>query len=135
VANLSKSTEAERLVIQRVGQVLFRDRLMTCWQGRCPPDPRWIEFSHLRRDRPENALGGRFAVNPTTFARNARLSGGINVHRIERLYDNSSCFALATQRALPQTTVYIGFVDPLETGHDLAHISRHKARVNGRVGR
>ena len=36
IAGLPKTTEAERLIIQRVGQDIFRDRLMTYWQGRCP---------------------------------------------------------------------------------------------------
>ena len=51
VANLPKSTEAERLVIQRVGQGIFRDRLMTYWQGRCPltgiDDPALLRASHI----------------------------------------------------------------------------------------
>lgn len=51
VANLPKSTEAERLVIQRVGQDIFRDRLMTYWQGRCPltgiTDPALLRASHI----------------------------------------------------------------------------------------
>ncbi len=32
---LPQTTEAERLVVQRVGQNLFRDALMDYWQGRC----------------------------------------------------------------------------------------------------
>ena len=51
VENLPKSTEAERLVIQRVGQDIFRDRLMTYWQGRCPltgiTDPALLRASHI----------------------------------------------------------------------------------------
>lgn len=51
VANLPKSTEAERLVIQRVGQDIFRDRLMTYWQSRCPltsiTDPALLRASHI----------------------------------------------------------------------------------------
>lgn len=51
VANLPKSTEAERLIIQRVGQDIFRDRLMTYWQGRCPltgiTDPALLRASHI----------------------------------------------------------------------------------------
>lgn len=30
-----KSTEVERLVVQRVGQRIFRDSLISYWQGRC----------------------------------------------------------------------------------------------------
>lgn len=51
VANLPKSAEAERLVIQRVGQNIFRDRLMTYWQGRCPltgiTDAALLRASHI----------------------------------------------------------------------------------------
>jgi hypothetical protein len=35
-ANLPRTTEAERMVIQRIGQDLFRDALMDYWEGRCP---------------------------------------------------------------------------------------------------
>ena len=34
-ANLQRSTEVERLAIQRVGQNLFRASLLDYWQGRC----------------------------------------------------------------------------------------------------
>ena len=51
IAGLPKSTEAERLVLQRVGQDIFRDRLMTYWQGRCPltgiTDPALLRASHI----------------------------------------------------------------------------------------
>jgi hypothetical protein len=35
-ANLPRTTEAERIVIQRIGQDLFRDALMDYWSGCCP---------------------------------------------------------------------------------------------------
>lgn len=35
IAALSRTTEAERLVVQRVGQNLFRDGLLDLWEGRC----------------------------------------------------------------------------------------------------
>jgi hypothetical protein len=51
IAGLPQSTEAERLILQRVGQDLFRDRLMTYWQGRCPltgiTDPALLRASHI----------------------------------------------------------------------------------------
>lgn len=44
-------TEAERLVVQRVGQDIFRQRLMDYWQGRCPltgiSDPALLRASHI----------------------------------------------------------------------------------------
>ena len=51
VRDLPKTTEAERLIIQRVGQDIFRDRLMTYWQGCCPltgiTDPALLRASHI----------------------------------------------------------------------------------------
>lgn len=48
---LPKTTEAERLVVQRVGQGIFRDALMQYWGGRCPltgiTDPALLRASHI----------------------------------------------------------------------------------------
>jgi hypothetical protein len=50
-AKLPKSTEAERLVVQRIGQDIFRASLMDYWQGRCPltgiTDPVLLRASHI----------------------------------------------------------------------------------------
>jgi hypothetical protein len=50
-AGLPRTTEAERLVIQRVGQDVFRDALMQYWGGRCPltgiTDPALLRASHI----------------------------------------------------------------------------------------
>jgi hypothetical protein len=50
-AALPRSTEAERLVIQRIGQNLFRDALMDYWGGRCPltgiTEPALLRASHI----------------------------------------------------------------------------------------
>jgi hypothetical protein len=35
-AKMPRSTEAERLVVQRVGQEIFREALIEYWDGRCP---------------------------------------------------------------------------------------------------
>lgn len=49
---LPKTTEAERLVVQRVGQDIFRERLLQYWQGRCPltdiTDPALLRASHIK---------------------------------------------------------------------------------------
>jgi hypothetical protein len=49
--NLPRTTEAERLVIQRVGQDVFRDALMVYWDGRCAVtgirEPRLLRASHI----------------------------------------------------------------------------------------
>src|SRR5690554_896600 len=36
VRDLPRSTDAERLVVQRIGQDIFRESLLEYWQGRCP---------------------------------------------------------------------------------------------------
>ena len=49
--DLPRKTEAERLAVQRIGQDIFRDRLMTYWRGRCPltgiTDPALLRASHI----------------------------------------------------------------------------------------
>jgi len=51
VVGLPRTTEAERLVIQRIGQDIFRARLMDYWQGRCSltgiSDPDLLRASHI----------------------------------------------------------------------------------------
>lgn len=50
-AKLPQTTEAERLVVQRVGQNLFRDALIKYWDGRCPltgiRDTSLLRASHI----------------------------------------------------------------------------------------
>jgi len=49
---MPKETEAERLVIQRVGQDIFRERLISYWQGTCPltgiTDRALLRASHIK---------------------------------------------------------------------------------------
>lgn len=51
-AGLPRATEAERLVVQRVGQGLFRTALLDYWQGRCCVTgldvPELLRASHIR---------------------------------------------------------------------------------------
>ena len=51
VRDLPRSTEAERLIVQRIGQNIFRESLMDYWQGRCPltgiTDPALLRASHI----------------------------------------------------------------------------------------
>lgn len=48
---LPRSTEVERLVVQRVGQDIFREALMTYWNGHCAvtglSEPRLLRASHI----------------------------------------------------------------------------------------
>jgi HNH endonuclease len=50
-AGLPRTTEAERLVLQRIGQDVFRTALMDYWSGRCPltgiTDPALLRASHI----------------------------------------------------------------------------------------
>lgn len=52
VATLPNTTEAERLVIQRVGQNLFRDALLDIWEARCAVTglgvPALLRASHIK---------------------------------------------------------------------------------------
>ncbi len=52
VAALPKTTEAERLVVQRVGHNLFRDGLLDLWEGRCAVTglavPALLRASHIK---------------------------------------------------------------------------------------
>jgi predicted restriction endonuclease len=51
-AAMPKTTEAERLVVQRVGQDLFRNALLDYWQGKCCITgldvPELLRASHIR---------------------------------------------------------------------------------------
>lgn len=51
-AGMSRSTEAERVVVQRVGQNLFRAALLDYWQGRCCVTglavPELLRASHIK---------------------------------------------------------------------------------------
>jgi hypothetical protein len=49
--DLPRGTEAERLVVQRVGQAIFREALLDYWGGRCPltgiTEPALLRASHI----------------------------------------------------------------------------------------
>lgn len=49
--DLPQTTEAERLVVQRIGQGIFRESLLEYWQGRCPltgiEEPELLRASHI----------------------------------------------------------------------------------------
>lgn len=52
VAGLPRETEAERLVVQRAGQDVFRDGLLDFWEGRCAVTglavPELLRASHIK---------------------------------------------------------------------------------------
>jgi hypothetical protein len=49
--NMPNTTEAERLVVQRIGQDIFRQALLAYWDGRCPltgiTETRLLRASHI----------------------------------------------------------------------------------------
>ena len=51
IAGLPRSTEVERLAVQRIGQDVFRRALMQYWEGRCAvtglSDPALLKASHI----------------------------------------------------------------------------------------
>jgi hypothetical protein len=51
-AGLPRTTEAERIVLQRIGQDIFRDALIDYWSGRCPltgiTSPELLRASHIK---------------------------------------------------------------------------------------
>ena len=51
-ATLPRTTEAERFVVQRIGQEVFRDRLLDYWEGRCAMTglavPALLRASHIK---------------------------------------------------------------------------------------
>ncbi|MCM2476752.1 HNH endonuclease [Rhizobium sp. CG5] len=51
IADLPRTTEVERLAVQRIGQDIFRAGLMEYWQGSCPltgiSDPALLRASHI----------------------------------------------------------------------------------------
>lgn len=52
IRNLPRTTEAERLVVRRVGQDVFRDALLAYWGGSCAvtgvAEPRLLRASHIK---------------------------------------------------------------------------------------
>jgi hypothetical protein len=52
IAGMPRATEAERLVVQRVGQDVFRDGLLEYWEGRCAITglavPELLRASHIK---------------------------------------------------------------------------------------
>lgn len=52
IRDLPRETEAERLLVQRVGQEKFRNALIDYWDGNCPltgiTDPALLRASHIR---------------------------------------------------------------------------------------
>lgn len=51
-ARLPRTTEAERMMVQRVGQGIFREALLDYWNGHCPisgiDDSRLLRASHMK---------------------------------------------------------------------------------------
>ncbi|MBL8377535.1 MAG: HNH endonuclease [Burkholderiales bacterium] len=132
-ANLPRSTEAERLVVQRVGQDLFRSALLDYWQGRCCVTgldvPELLRASHIRPwamcDRDEERLDvfNGLLLSP---ALDALFDGGWISFAVDR--------AMLVSPALPASKLGMMGVDPngrvhgLQTRH-LRYLEFHRAQV------
>ena len=78
--SLPRTTEAERLVIQRIGQDIFREALIEFWNGRCPlsgiDEPLLLRASHIKDGR---KLAERTEWNPwsaCSIQRSEQSAGG-----------------------------------------------------------
>ena len=68
---LPRTTEAERLVVQRVGQNIFRDGLLDLWEGRCAATglamPELLRASHINPCEPRAPLPVRLRQRGYSF--------------------------------------------------------------------
>lgn len=64
---MPRTTEAERKTVQRIGQDIYRDGLMSFWHGRCPltgiREPELLRASHAKPWRDCEADGERLDVH------------------------------------------------------------------------
>ena len=130
-ASLPRTTEAERMVIQRIGQDVFRDALMDYWGSRCPltgiTEPAllrashivpWAECSDEQRLDVHNGLllsalwDAAFDKGLVSFADDGRVVVSQNLSEVARK-------ALAVDTALP--------LRGLRDGHR-ANLAVHRAR-------
>ena len=67
VADMPRTTEVQRLAVQRVGQDIFREGLIRYWRGRCPltgiDDRALLRASHMKPWKDCNADGERLDVH------------------------------------------------------------------------
>jgi len=132
-AKLPKSTEAERMVVQRVGQNLFRDALLSYWQGRCCVTgldvPSLLRASHIRP----------WAQCESDEQRLDVFNGLLLAPHLDALFDDGwVTFAddghLIASSALPQSAKDILGISVtqkiagISAGH-LAYMSHHRGKV------
>jgi putative restriction endonuclease len=135
VRSLPAATEVERLVVQRIGQDIFREALMDLWSGRCAvtglDQPELLRASHMKpwadcasdaeRLDPYNGLllavhwDAAFDCGLVTFADDGtvQLSG--------KLLDKARSLLLRAPSSLPRIT-------GLRAGH-MPFLQHHRARI------
>jgi putative restriction endonuclease len=132
-ANLPRCTEAERLVVQRVGQDIFRQGLMEYWEGRCAITglaiPELLRASHIKP----------WAECATDAERLDVYNGLLLAPHLDALFDQGFITvaddgAVVISPALDSASrKLLGIVDPnswhvLATGHP-AYLQWHRDRV------
>lgn len=132
-AALPRSTEAERLVVQRVGQDLFRQGLLDYWEGRCAITglavPELLRASHIKpwaeceldAERLDVFNGLLLAPNlDAAFDRGFLTVDDDGAVRVSSLLGPSDCRALGLERPLRVRVV--------EDGHRL-YLAWHAERI------
>ena len=132
-ASLPRSTEAERLVVQRVGQQLFRDALLDYWQGRCPVTglaiPGLLRASHIKP----------WAACTDDNERLDVYNGLLLAPQLDALFDGGwATFELTGEIRLAadvghEATTALGLVRPLKpidlSGRHQAYLAFHRLHV------
>jgi putative restriction endonuclease len=136
--NLPRTTEAERLVIQRVGQDVFREALLSYWGGCCAvtgiAKPRLLRASHIKPWAKCDTDAARLDVyNGLLLA--AHLDAAFDAGLIS--FDDEGAIIFSSQFAQGDRDA-LGFHGQLAlrrvgTGH-LANLAWHRAFLLGRTG-
>ncbi len=135
-AGLPRTTEAERLVVQRVGQDLFRERLLEYWEGRCAITgltvPDLLRVSHIKP----------WAACETDAERLDVANGLLLAPHLDAAFDQGFITVAVTgdvvisERLVPEAREILGFRNPLRVaGVSTAHepyLRWHREKVFSR---
>lgn len=137
-ADMPRATEAERLVVQRVGQDVFRSGLIDYWEGRCPISGlavvELLRASHIKRwadcdtDSERLDVFNGFLLAPHI---DAAFDGGFITIEEDGRVTVSTALDAAARRALGLDTPM--FLAGLTAQHQ-AYLGWHRERVFRREG-
>lgn len=131
--SMPRATEAERLVVQRVGQDLFRRALLDYWRGRCCVTglavPELLRASHIKP----------WAVCDSDDERLDVFNGLLLAPHLDALFDGGwvtfdEAGELLVSRTLPQTALALFGLQPslradYLTSQHLRYLAFHRAEV------